>query len=278
MNVSEDLNEKFSVYCKEENNQLGIDFSIVILQAGSWPISQTNLPPFSLPQELEKSVRIFEAFYNKSYNGRKLTWIQNLCNADVRLNYLKRQYSITMGTFQMAILLCFNNSNSLTVKDIQENTQLPEKELVKQVQSLLESKLIMIAESPENSATNEAKEKGSVEKLEESTVISLNMEYTNKKIKFKINAAVQKETPQENEMTQTSVDEDRKLYLQATIVRIMKSRKNLNHNLLIQEVINQSKQRFNPSISLIKKCIEALIDKQYIERTAKTKDEYSYIA
>ena len=98
-------------------------------------------------------------------------------------------------------------------------------------------------------------------------------------------------------MTQTSVDEDRKLYLQATIVRIMKSRKNLNHNSLIQEVlinylnfwfffydfnffkvINQSKQRFNPSISLIKKCIEALIDKQYIERTAKTKDEYSYVA
>ena len=38
-------------------------------------------------------------------------------------------------------------------------------------------------------------------------------------------------------MTQTSVDEDRKLYLQATIVRIMKSRKNLNHNSLIQEVI-----------------------------------------
>ena len=58
MNVSEDLNEKFGTFCKEENNQLGIDFSILILQAGSWPISQTSLPPFSLPQELEKSVRI----------------------------------------------------------------------------------------------------------------------------------------------------------------------------------------------------------------------------
>ncbi len=81
----------------------------------------------------------------------------------------------------------------------------------------------------------------------------------------------------ETEVTQASVDEDRKLYLQAAIVRIMKSRKTLHHNLLIQEVINQSKQRFNPSISLIKKCIETLIDKQYIERT-KTKDEYSYIA
>jgi hypothetical protein len=44
-------------------------------------------------------------------------------------------------------------------------------------------------------------------------------------------------------MTQTSVDEDRKLYLQATIVRIMKSRKNLNHNSLIQEVICDCKQQ-----------------------------------
>jgi hypothetical protein len=64
MNVSEDLKEKFNNYCKEENNQLGIDFSILILQAGSWPISQTNMPSFSLPQELEKSVRIVTINYD----------------------------------------------------------------------------------------------------------------------------------------------------------------------------------------------------------------------
>ncbi len=62
---------------------------------------------------------------------------------------MKRQYSITMGTFQMAILLCFNNSNSLTIKDIQENIQLPEKELIKQIQSLIESKLLVLGETPE---------------------------------------------------------------------------------------------------------------------------------
>ena len=83
------------------------------------------------------------------------------------------------------------------------------------------------------------------------------------------------------------------MYLQAAIVRIMKSRKLLKHNALIQEVLSQSKvrpaitwsctnavlqARFAPSISIIKKCIEMLIDKQYIERTQNSTDEYSYVA
>ena len=41
-------------------------------------------------------------------------------------------------------------------------------------------------------------------------------------------------------MTQASVDEDRSYYVQATIVRIMKSRKTLIHNSLIQEVASIS--------------------------------------
>lgn len=65
------------------------------------------------------------------------------------------------------------------------------------------------------------------------------MDYNNKRTKFKITAALQRETPQEVEHTMSAVDEDRKLYLQAAIVRIMKSRKILKHNALIQEVMLQ---------------------------------------
>jgi len=44
------------------------------------------------------------------------------------------------------------------------------------------------------------------------------------------------------------------------------------------QVLSQSRVSFAPSISMIKKCIEALIDKQYIERAQNSTDEYSYIA
>lgn len=77
---------------------------------------------------------------------------------------------------------------------------------------------------------------GILQALEKTTVLKLNFDYTNKRTKFKITVASPKEVQQEVEHTHTSVDEDRKLYLQAAIVRIMKARKVLQHSLLIQEV------------------------------------------
>lgn len=61
-------------------------------------------------------------------------------------------------------------------------------------------------------------------------------------------------------------------------MRIMKSRKKLRHNSMIEEVITQAKARFVPSVTMIKKSIESLIEKQYIERVNNSSDEYQYIA
>jgi len=80
--------------------------------------------------------------------------------------------------------------------------------------------------------------------------VSLNKDYVNKRSKFRISGAVQKETPQEVEQTHVSVEEDRKIFMQAAIVRIMKSRKVIKHNVLIQEVTDQSiKQISTPVMS-----------------------------
>ncbi|KAK7473994.1 hypothetical protein BaRGS_00034763 [Batillaria attramentaria] len=263
MSVSNDHNTSFQNYLQSKRVDLGITFSILVLQAGAWPIGGTTVPSFSLPQELEHTVRTFDGFYGDKFSGRKLTWMHSFCYGELKFNHLKKPYFVTMSSYHMAILLAFNQSEILTVQDMVTATGMPEKELVKQVQALSETKIIMPEEG----------------EVTPDTKVSLNMSYSNKRTKFKISVAMPtRDTPQEVESTHAAVDEDRKMFLQAAIVRIMKARKVLKHNLLIQEVITQSMSRFHPSVSMIKKCIETLIDKQYLERTANSPDEYSYIA
>ncbi|CAG8659349.1 7851_t:CDS:2, partial [Acaulospora morrowiae] len=191
--------------------------------------------------------------------GRKLTWLWHLSKADVKLNYLDKRYEFSVSLHQLGVLLLFNNADAYSFKDIREHTGLSEQELKRPMIDL--SVFLVIPAGT----------------LQDETQIKLNMNFTNKRNKIKVSSSLQAETPQENDATRKAVDEDRKLYLQASIVRVMKSRKTLVHNLLVKEVIDQAKDRFNPSIPMIKKCIEQLLEKQYLKRTKENKDKYVYV-
>jgi hypothetical protein len=57
----------------------------------------------------------------------------------------------------------------------------------------------------------------------------------------------------------------------------MKARKRYKHTQLISEVIRQT-TRFEPTVPMIKKCVEELIEKEYIKRAMDDVDSYDYIA
>ena len=69
---------------------------------------------------------------------------------------------------------------------------------------------------------------------------------------------------------------DGELQVDAAIVRTMKTRKQLSHQLLISELFGQLK--FPAKASDLKKRIESLIDREYIERDETDPALYHYVA
>uniref|UniRef100_A0A673H1V5 Cullin-2 n=1 Tax=Sinocyclocheilus rhinocerous TaxID=307959 RepID=A0A673H1V5_9TELE len=174
MSVSTDLNNKFNNFIKTQETvvDLGISFQIYVLQAGAWPLTHVPSSTFAIPQELEKSVQMV-IFFNQIFY---------LYLSEVKMNYLSKPYVAVVTTYQMAVLLAFNNSETVSYKELQDSTQMNEKELQKTIKSLLDVKMI----------SHDSQK----EEIEAESTFSLIMSFTSKRTKFKITTSMQKDTPQ----------------------------------------------------------------------------------
>jgi len=126
------------------------------------------------------------------------------------------------------------------------------------------SKIRLLTKEPQSRTVNET------------DVFQINVNFTAKALRINVNAVQVKETKQEQQKTQETIFRDRQYQVDAAIVRIMKTRKTLAHNLLISELYNQLK--FPARAADLKKRIESLIEREYIERDSEDNTIYNYLA
>nr|GEW80410.1 cullin 3 [Tanacetum cinerariifolium] len=106
-----------------------------------------------------------------------------------------------------------------------------------------------------------------------------NDKFSSKFYKVKIGTVVaHKESEPEKQETKQRVEEDRKPHIEAAIVRIMKARRVLDHNNIVAEFTNQLQTRFVPNPVVIKKRIEYLIERDFLERDKDDRKLYLYLA
>ncbi|CAI4229085.1 unnamed protein product [Auanema sp. JU1783] len=242
-----------------------LDLNILILSTGAWP--SMNPTTFLLPQKLTDSMEEFKKYYDAKHNGRKLTWVLSVSRGELLCSAFGVKKIFTCTTAQMAVLMLFNDSLEYTFGSLLKSVDMDRKTLSITLNSLTKTEILKGCEPGTNLD------------YEDGRVVSLNMAYTNKKIKIDISKfAMRVDSKQENEQVQKTVDEDRKSIICACIVRIMKTRKTLVHQQLMTEVLQQLTVRFKPKVDLVKRCIGQMIEKEYMRRSDNQRDVYEYIS
>ena len=209
MQTSKDLNTAYDDWCKDnldaEDLKDGVDAYYQILGTGFWPLQPPGTP-FVPPPTIVKTYERFQNFYSNKHGGRKLTWLWHLCKGEMRANYVKMgkvPYTFQVSTYQMAILLMFNESDSVSYDDIANVTMLQKETLDPSLQIMLKARVLTT--QPEGAGTQSG------------TTFVLNHGFKNKKVKVNLNIAIKAEQKQEVEDTHKTIEEDRKMLMQVSL-------------------------------------------------------------
>ncbi|KAF5741594.1 cullin-3A [Tripterygium wilfordii] len=245
----------------------GSTLVVQVLTTGSWPTQPTVT--CNLPVEMSALCEKFRSYYLGTHTGRRLSWQTNMGTADIKATFGKGQkHELNVSTYQMCVLMLFNNADRLSYKEIEQATEIPSSDLKRCLQSMACVK-----------GKNVLRKDPMSKEIGEDDAFFVNDKFTSKLYKVKIGTVVaQKESEPEKQETRQRVEEDRKPQIEAAIVRIMKSRRVLDHNNIITEVTKQLQSRFLANPTEIKKRIESLIERDFLERDNDDRKLYRYLA
>ncbi|CAF1388688.1 unnamed protein product [Adineta ricciae] len=252
--ISEDLTKEYKENVEKNSIYDSEKFSVMVFMTNYWPLSSS--PDVILPIELKSMFDDFTKFYLGKYNGRKLMLLHQHSYGELRMKISGKDYQLLVSTYQIMILLLFNEKPNWTVKQIQDQTKI-ESELLTGILSILSNKNILISENG----------------FDSTSVIRLTDNFTSDKFRVNLNIPLKLNKEKKcNDLSRT-IDEERPMKIQAALVRIMKKEKILKYSLLIEQIRTQ----FQPEVLSIKKCIEILIEKEYFQRDPNDKNTLVYL-
>ncbi|XP_058084193.1 cullin-1-like [Magnolia sinica] len=238
----------------------GIDLTVTVLTTGFWPSYKSF--DLNLPAEMVKCVEVFREFYQTKTKHRKLTWIYSLGTCNINGKFEPKTIELIVSTYQASALLLFNTSDRLSYSEIMTQLNLTDDDTVRLLHSLSCAKYKILNKEP-NTKT-----------ISPTDYFEFNSKFTDKMRRIKIPLP----PVDEKKKVIEDVDKDRRYAIDASIVRIMKSRKVLGHQQLVMECVEQLGRMFKPDFKAIKKRIEDLITRDYLERDKDNPNMFRYLA
>lgn len=245
-----DYNQSFERYGSTSGfitKPLPIQLAPFVLTSTFWPLSNTDKTiSMKLPVELQNISEVFCNRFSELNNGKQIIYIHEKSNVLLSVVINGKTYRITMNHFQAAVML------TLVKKPIMTQLQLC---------NVLELQMDWI--------------EATLKSLSTARLVDQNAKTKQWRISPKfssprpvLNASVLFSRPVVDDVVDKEIEEDRGYNTQAAIVRIMKTRRVLDHNTLCEEVTKQTSRFYPQNIERIRKHIDKLINGQekFIER------------
>jgi len=236
-----------------------------------------------LPIALCNSSDSFQSVYVNRHSGRKLLWMKHLARIEIRAKISEKLHvTVHATTLQTAVLMCFNDQTSLTAERIHTITALPLLH-VKAVLNLLLESFLVTCDDPADSngakifTVNEEYASCGGNKVLRLAMMKADPVVDSERVESAQESVSKRLAPGDDEVVHSSLDEDRRAQVQATLVRIMKQHRTMSHRNLVSELLVQLKAWLRPSDKEIKRSIDALIEKEYIARHETDSTLYIYM-
>ena len=238
--------EMSQLFNKEEKNNFYIPINYFVLSNYTWPIDKLikgEIKNFDIGICEKK----FFEFYHKKNSGKSLFWHLPYCFGEIEMEIPKSDSTVKIfgNGVHIAILKCFTKSNtSLTFKDILTKTKI-EKDIIQRYIKKLVSKNLLILENDIYTVNFDINKDG------KSNEISL------------IDFDEEEDSKNDDENEEKSIEE-RKFVIDAYIMKVLKQKKVMKRDDLINKV--KEKMPFEERDEIINKRIEQLISNRYISK------------
>uniref|UniRef100_A0A7S1G733 Cullin family profile domain-containing protein n=1 Tax=Bicosoecida sp. CB-2014 TaxID=1486930 RepID=A0A7S1G733_9STRA len=235
-----------------------LKFNVTVLTTGFWP--SYKIMDVHLPTDMATCLETFEAYYKVKTSHRKLSWVHSLGTATLKATY-KKGYELQVTTLQAVVLLLFNERDgAVSFEDIRSALNVDEEVAKRLLHSLSCGKYQALKKTP----------KGRTISTDDTFAFNDGFSCSYKRIRIPMPSLDETHNPKR-------VQEDRSNAIEAAAVRIMKTRKTMSHQELVTEVLKQL-HLFKPNPKVIKRRIEHLIEREYLERDPDKTNVYRYLA
>lgn len=244
----------------EKNNYsiesaIKIENNTKILTSNYWP--KYNNVKIIKENSITNFTKELNLFYDNKNNSKRLMWNNTLSQVTIKILTFKKPYIFKMSFIEASIIYLFKKEKELEIEKIVSLLQIDNKTLMCFIDNLVKSKLFIL------------------QKKNEETYLIVNKKFNSNKIKHTLPILSIYQTQLEKTVKNETIV-SRKDKLSLVIVRLLKSKKTLDENNIIIQTIKQI-VLFKPEIGDIKKCIQKLVENEYIKIDENNQKLYHYV-